>query len=240
MDDAAIAGDGGVLRRRVDGLDLSAIAFDVVEGLEAVGGHAVNVERESEVLMRTEHAGVVLAIEEERVEGAVGDLRLDGLLRRDLRREEIDGAAVGRLADGGCEAGAAVEVYAANPEAGEEDPGVMGGIVAVVEGDAVPGDVEVAVLEAAEVDGALAEADAVGVVADGAGGDADDLGVVGVGCGEVPDVVAADDGLRLYGFKGSLGECVLGGDGVAGDVLHFDGFGDAADMQRNGYVGWLG
>jgi hypothetical protein len=49
----------------------------------------------------------------------------------------------------------------------------MRGIVAVVEGDAVPGNVEITILEPAIIDRALPEANAIRVVGDRAGGNVD-------------------------------------------------------------------
>ena len=68
----------------------------------------------------------------------------------------------------------------------------MGGVVAVVEGNAIPGDVELSILKSAKIDRTLPKSHAVGVVADRTGGDVDDFGVVSRGRREIPDELAAD------------------------------------------------
>ena len=145
----------------------------------------------------------------------------------------------GRGSDGGRGSGRAVEVDAAQPLRGEEGPGVVGGSVGVVEGDAVEVDVVVAVGKAAEVGLGLAEADAVAVGGEGAGGHLDGFAVVGDWRHEV-----CDHGLGDLGARGGLrqqrvhrGEC--GGDGVGFAGLDGDLLGDVAQRERDGNVGGL-
>ena len=188
-DDAAVAGEDGLVGELVLILQRAGVAGLVVEGLVAVGRHVVDVDEEIRLLVgSTEVAGVVGAVEEEGVEGAVGEAAADVLLRSELLGEEMDGAAEGRGPNGGGSAGAAVEVDSADPLRGEEGPGVVAGGVGVVEGDAVEVDVVLAVREATEVGGALAEADSVGVGGVGAGDHLGELAVVGDGRGVVLNV----------------------------------------------------
>ena len=130
----------------------------------------------------------------------------------------MDGSAEGRGADGGCGAGAAVEVDAADPLRGEEGPGVMGGAVGVVEGDAVKVNVVIAVLKAAEVGLALTQAHAVGAGGKGAGNDLDDFAEVGDGRGEVLDIGVGDQGLGGTLFKKAAAGRGFRGNGIDAGV----------------------
>ena len=113
----------------------------------------------------------------------------------------MDGAAEGRGPDRGRSPGRAVEVDAAKPLRGKESPGVMGGRVRVVEGNAVEVDVVVAVREAAEVGFGLAEADAVAVEGESAGRHLHRFAVVGDGRGKVLNQGRADIGARGTSFE---------------------------------------
>ena len=104
----------------------------------------------------------------------------------------MNGAAEVGGADVGGGAGAAIEVHMADGRGRNVSPGVVAGVVRVVEGHAVPGHGVVVVDEAAEEDLGLAVADAVGGVADGAGSGLDDVGEVGYRRGVLSDIVAGD------------------------------------------------
>ena len=102
--------------------------------------------------------------------------------------------------------GAAVEVDVTDGGRGDVGPGVVAGIVGVVEGHSVPGHGVVVINKAAEEDLGLAVADTVSGVADGAGSCLDDVGKVGYRRGVFGNVVAGDFGAG----GGSIEQCLDG------------------------------
>ena len=161
------------------------------EGLVAVGALVVGIEPEMGLAVQ-EGAGIDVAQDLVGVPGAVGSFEAHMGLVAQLGREEVNGAAEVGGGDIGGGAGAAVEVHMADGRGGNVSPGVVAGIVRVVEGHAVPGHGVVVVDEAAEVDLGLAVADTVGGVADGAGGSLDDVRKVGYRRGVLSYIVAGD------------------------------------------------
>src|ERR1039458_3796829 len=79
----------------------------------------------------------------------------------------------------GSRTGAAIEVHIADGRRRNVGPGVVRGIVRVLEGNAIPGDGEVAVLETPEPGLGLPVADAVGAIADRARSCLGDVAEVG-------------------------------------------------------------
>src|ERR1019366_6161609 len=144
----------------------------------------------------------------------VGDGGANVLLTGERLRKQVDGTAEGRRPDGGGGAWAAIEIHAANPLRGKECPGMVGGRVGVVEGNAVEVDIEIAVREAAEVSLALAQPDTVAADGECAGNDLDDLTVVGDGRGEVLNVGVGDERLG-----GTLLDKAAAGRGLRSDGI---------------------
>ena len=168
----------------------------------------------------------------------IGHYAVDMSLIAQLRREEVDGAAkVGRTHIRSC-ARAAIEVHIADSRGRNIRPGVVAGVVRVVEGDAVPGHGVIVVDEAAEVDLGLAVAYAVGVVADRAGGGLDDVSKVGHRRGVLRHIVAADLRARRSGVKQRLHRSKLRSDRRVGFSFNGDFLRDRSDrkLDRNGLV----
>src|ERR1700733_5037795 len=152
----------------------------------------MDVEREAGLAIGADVSRVILTVKQKRIEGSVSERSSYGLLRWNVFGEKIDRSAERGGSDGGCRAGAAVEVYAADPLSGKEGPRVMAGRVCILKGNAVPCDVEVTVLEAAEGCCALSEAYSVGVDREDAGNDLYDLAVIGHRRGELLNELGAN------------------------------------------------
>jgi hypothetical protein len=182
----------------------------------------------------TKVAGVVLAIEEEGIEGAVGDAAADVLIGEEILRQEMDRTAEGRGSDSGGWAGAAVEVNAADPLRRKEGPGVVTGSIGVEERDAVEVDVEVAIGEAAEGCGALAEPDAVLALGEGAWNHLRELAEVCDGRGVVLNIGGGYLGACRCGAEKSVERSVLRGERVGSVGFYVDLLRDVADGEGQG------
>ena len=177
----------------------------------------------------TEEAGVIGALVELGIPGAISRGAADVLLGGEGHGEQMDGAAEGGGADGGGRAWAAIEVDAADPLSGKESPGVVGGGVGVVEGNAIEVDVVIAVRESAEIGLRLPETDAIAAGGECAGDDLDDLAEVGDRRGEVLDIGAGNQRLRGTLFNEAAAGCILRGNGIDAGIHR--------DHLRNGVDG---
>ncbi len=206
----------------------------MVVGLIAIRQQLVNVEEQTAFRARPELTGIVVHLQQARVEGTVRSGRADVLTALHFRRQQVDRSAKIGGSEGRSFAGATVEIRSAQPLRREIRPGVMGGAVGVFKRNAVESHGVLAVLKAAKISFALAQADAVWIETEGAGREIDHLGEIGNWRYEIPDEVFSDLSARR-----SRVQRIAGRGKLRGERHHFrdrDGLIHAAKGERKGEV----
>src|SRR5258708_7815677 len=110
----------------------------------------MKIEKDILLSAGAEQSGIDGHVKQASVKGTVRCGRTDVGARLQVLRQEADRSAEILGTDGRRVAGAAIEIHAANPLPREEHPGVMRGIVGVLERDAIEGHRILTVFEAAE------------------------------------------------------------------------------------------